>query len=80
MTQKLSRDNMDLRTPLTKNSLSKLTIDDNLDHNQYLEHLDHTNVILKNDYVRNPERMSREHTDRSMNNNRVRDMTPTPTQ
>jgi len=80
MTQKLSRDNMDLRTPLTKNSLSKLTIDDNLDHNQYLEHLDHTNVIQKNEYVRNPERMSREHTERSINNNRNRDMTPTPTQ
>jgi len=76
MTQKLSRENMDLRTPLTKNSLSKLTIDDNLDHNQYLEHLDQTNVIQKNEYIRNPERMSRELTERSINRNR--DMTPTP--
>lgn len=39
MTSKVnSRDG--LATPLSKNSLSKLQIDDNLDHTQYLEHLD----------------------------------------
>jgi len=74
MNNKISREN--IIAPFRKNSTSKVQIDDNLDHNQYLDHLDDSNIIQKNEYIRQErDRPSHESTHRSQ-----RDMTPTPTQ
>lgn len=72
LTQKInSRDG--LATPLTKNSLSKLQIDDNLDHNQYLEHLE----MNPGDIINRQDRGNNNYEQLSSNrSNRGRDITP----
>jgi len=75
MTSKVnSRDG--LATPLSKNSLSKLQIDDNLDHTQYLEHLDQNPNEIINRQDRGNNNLDQLSSNRTANRNR--DMTPTP--
>lgn len=75
MTSKVnSRDG--LATPLSKNSLSKLQIDDNLDHTQYLEHLDQNPNDIINRQDRGNNNLDQLSSNRTANRNR--DMTPTP--
>jgi len=75
MTSKVnSRDG--LATPLSKNSLSKLQIDDNLDHTQYLEHLDQNPNEIINRQDRGNNNLDQQFSNRTANRNR--DMTPTP--